>query len=269
MISIAAVMVCLAEDDAAEALATLAFADEIHIFVEVPAMARCVDGEGRHVHVIDRPACIEAIGDRLIEASKADWTLLLDPDERVRADGRLLREALGEAAVDVAAYDVVYELHLFGAELATTFGGLRKTKLVRSGRCRWPSDIHALPRPIYPLDRVAPLDATAIAVVSELADDLPRRLQRHSRWAEIEANSRDGRAVDVDRLLEAFEVPLVEYLEHRNGAADDTGGVANALLHVAKEIQRVMFEASKHGLVPMDRGDHRRIEQLLDAARLR
>lgn len=262
-------MVCLAEDDAEESLGTLDFVDETHIFVESPAVAGAVAGTGRQVHLVDRPPCIEAIGDRLIMASNADWTLLVDPDERVRADDRLLRVMLEETGAEVAACDVPYELQLFGATLATTFSGLRKTKLVRSGRCRWPSHIHAVPRPIDPLDRVVLLDARAIVVESDLADNLPRRLQRHARWAEIEASDSVGRSVSVDRLLNALEMPLVEYLDHRAGADDNTAGVANALLHVAKEIQKALFEASKHGLVPMDRNDFRRVEQLLESMRLR
>jgi hypothetical protein len=269
MNSIAAVMVSLAEDDAAPALAALDFVDEVHVFVESEAVARSVAGRGRHVHVIDRPASIEVVGERLIGASTAEWTLLVDPDELIETDGHRLRDVLADLEDGVAACDVAYELRLLGASLSTTFAGLRKTKLVRSGRCRWPSRIHALPQPIDPLDQVVPLDPSVITVASDLGADVPRRLHRHARWAAIEAEGARARPVDVDRLLDALQSPLDEYLGQRNGAADGTGGVANALLHVAKEIQKAVFEASIHGFAPIQPGDHRRIAQLLDSLKPR
>lgn len=266
MTTIAVVVVCLAEDDPSALLATLGFADEIHVLTDSDLVAAAVSGVGCMAHLIPRPECIEDIGQRLLEIATCDWTLLVDPDERVRADNHRLRLALASVSDRVAALRVRFTLSIFGGDLPTTFKGLTKTKLLRAGRCSWPEVVHSLPGPIDPADRTEPIDAAVITVASDLAQDLSRRFERHTRWARLEARDRD-QAVDVERLLSALTRPLVEYLSERRGVDDGTAGLANALLHVAKEIQRALFEASRRGLKEMRSADRRRIDLLLSTLR--
>jgi hypothetical protein len=263
--TIAAIVVCLAEDDPLPLLSTLGFADEVHLITE-SADANSVWDKRCNAHVRARPTCIEEIGSLLLTLSDSDWILLVDPDERVHANDSGLRDALDRAAPDVAAFDVAYTLSIFGSALDATFQGLRKTKLVRAGRCSWPFELHALPRPTDPDGRIEILDRTVISIASDLADDLPTRLARHAHWARIEARDR-GSPVGVDALLRTLTDPLIEYLGARGGADDGIAGLANALLHVAKEIQRALFETSHCGLGEMNQTDHRRLISLLDAVR--
>ncbi len=265
MTTIAAIVVCLAEDDPSPLLATLGFVDEVHVVTE-SAAAHAVGIAGCTTHVIARPSCIEEIGHLLLDLADSDWTLLIDPDERVHTDVSQLRYALGRADPSVAAFDVGYTLSLFGANLAATFRGLHKTKLVRTGRCSWPFEIHALPRPTDSDHRIELLDGATITISSDLADDLPRRLARHALWAGIESRSQEA-PVDVNRLLRALSNPLIEYLGDRGGAQDGSAGLANALLHVAKDIQRALFEAGQSGLVEMGPADRRRVDSVIKAVR--
>jgi hypothetical protein len=263
---VAVVVVCLAEDDPSALLSTLGFADEVHLVTDSSATAEAVSGPGRRMHVITRPSCIEEIGQLLLTVSASDWILLVDPDERVRVDGDRLYHMLGCSDSAIAAFEVEYTLSLFGVDLAETFRGLRKTKLLRSGRCVWPSEIHALPRPTNPADRIESLDGATICVASDLADDLLRRFTRHAQWASIEASDRAA-PVDVDRLLASLAGPLTHYLGDRQGLEDGSAGLANALLHAAKEIQSALFEISQRGLLEMSPADRRRADSLLKAAR--
>jgi len=266
MITVAAVVVCLVEDDPAPVLATLGFADEIHVVTDSKSVANAVAAVGCAAHVIPRPACIEEVGQLLLKVAATDWTLFVDPDERVRADNGLLRDTLARSGHDVAALDVAFSLALFGEELTATFKGLRKTKLLRAGRCVWPAEIHSLPQPIDPAARIERIEAAALTIASDLGQDLPQRLVRHARWADVEARDRE-RPVDIDRLLGALTFPLIEYLADRGGFDDGIAGLANALLHVAKEIQRALFEASHGGFTHMRAADRRRVAKLLEIVR--
>lgn len=266
MTTIAAIVVCLVEDDPSPLLATLGFVDEIHLVTDSATVARVAGAAGCTAHVISRPTCVEEVGQLLLNLADSDWALLVDPDERVQADESQLRYQLGLADPSVAAFDVGYTLSLFGADLAATFRELRKTKLVRTGRCSWPFQIHTLPRPMDPDHRIGLLDSATITIASDLADDLPRRFARHALWASIEARHRNA-PVDVTRLLRALSDPLTEYLGARSGVEDGIAGLANALLHVSKEIQRALFEARQKGLVEMGTVDRRRVDSLLKAMR--
>lgn len=265
MTTIAAVTVCLADDDPSPLLATLGFVDQVHVVTE-SAAAHAMGIAGCTTHVMARPTCIEEVGQLLLDLADTDWILLVDPDERVHADVSQLRGALGSAEPSVAAFEVRYTLSLFGAGLATTFRGLHKTKLLRTGRCSWPFQIHAVPQPADSDHRVDVLDGATLTISSDLADDLTRRFARHALWAGIEARNQEA-PVDASRLLRALSEPLVEYLSDRGGAEDGSAGLANALLHVAKEIQRVLFEAGQSGLVEMDPANRRRVDSLIKAVR--
>jgi hypothetical protein len=264
--TIAAIVVCLVEDDPSPLLTTLHFVDEIHLVTDSATVAQIARATGCTAHVISRPTCVEEVGQLLVNLADSDWTLFVDPDERVRADEGRLRYQLGLADPSVAAFDVEYTLSLFGAGLAATFRELRKTKLVRTGCCAWPFQIHTLPRPMNPDHRIGLLDGATLTIASDLADDLPRRFARHALWAGIEARNRNA-PVDVSRLLRALSDPLIEYLGDRGGVEDGSAGLANALLHVAKEIQRALFEARHESLVEMGSVDRRRVDSLLKAMR--
>jgi hypothetical protein len=266
MTTIAAVVVCLEEDDPSATLDTLRFADEIHVLTDRASAVDRLAARGCVAHVIPRPLYIENVGRQLLAIGSSEWILLVDPDERVSVDEPGLRRALASARQDVAALDIRFTVSLFGGDLATTFVDLTKTKLLRAGRCSWSDEIHALPHPTDAHDRIESLDAGIITVASELAEDLSQRLARHAYWASVEARDRE-RPVDVDRFLDAMVDPLAEYLDDRRGVEDGITGLANALLHVAKEIQRSLFEASQLGLEEMSAADRHRVESLVAAMR--
>jgi hypothetical protein len=264
MSTLAVVIFCVAEEDPGPALRSADFADEVHVVSDSVDVVRGVEQLGGVGHLTPRPSCIEEIGGLLLELSRCAWMLLLDPDERVHADEGLLRRRLADAEPSVAAFDVNYTLSLFGADLTLTYDGLRKTKLLRTGRCHWPNVVHALPTPAAAGDRVEWLNPDALSVASDLGEDLRRRLERHAQWAHLESKEASA-PVGVDRLLDALSGPMLEYVRDRHCLDDGTNGLAVAMLHVAKEIYRALFEASRLGFRDPTESDRERLRRLLSS----
>ena len=187
--------------------------------------------------------------------------LLMDPDERLYADEDRLRSRL-DVGAPVAAFDVVYRLSVLDVPLPNTYANLRKSKLVRPERCSWGTALHSLPFPTEPHWTIEPIEPDILCITSDLAHDLTRRLDHHVRWARLESAG-ISEPVGLGRLLDAIAAPLDEYTEGRNCLADGTAGLAVGMLHVVKEINRALFEASNAGFAPPSPSELDRLKRVL------
>lgn len=249
MSTLAAAVLIIDDEPYESCLESIRHLDEVYVLtnqLSILESARVFRAQGR---VIPTPTCIEAVGELLLSSTEADWLLLIDPDERLMyRDLAALLSCLDSSGENIVGYSVGYNLLFSGCPLRRTYRGLRKTKLVRPRRVRWPTNIHSLPEMISVNDIFSDLPEQTAFIESDLIGDLSGRLARHARWAALEAAQRTTISVGGRRIADVVAKSLDEYFIARSCSEDGVAGVLNGLLHLNKEIAGLLFEAAAFGI---------------------
>lgn len=242
-------LVVIGEEPFLDCVASLRGFDAIGVLTDNPNVARAVRSVGAEATVIENPGYIEAVGTALLSTVEVDWLLLIDPDERLVGSAQTLRDALGTLGDrNVAGCWLPYRYTFLGHSLERTYSDIFKGKLVRPSQTCWPDRIHETPVPSRREGFFCHLPTSNIYILSEFAEDMRARLDRHISWAAIEARGGPKRPVDTKSIRASIEGPLQEYIDTRSCAVDSLPGILIALMHLSKSIATLLFEAELYGL---------------------
>jgi hypothetical protein len=217
--------------------------DELVVFTWSTEQAETALRYGARVIRIDEIPFVEPFRQRMQSGLSTDWILVLDPDEAVEpgAIGHF-RDRMREAAPDVAGFWIPQRMLFLGQDLCHSFPGVKQLRLLRRNRVVYSSTIHSSPEPVE--GRFEHFDDSEPGICHYFVRSLEARMQRHLRWARIEAQQALEQGATAQDILDPVRAGLDElafYVVERSALKDGMAGLANALLHSWKSATMALF----------------------------